>query len=84
MGYWLLKGLGFRVGDSWHCAGPLFNRVSGCMSVAGCGRRSRFLGRWFGSRGSRRGNNFRARGLDGSPRNGEMSRTGVREGLKWK
>ena len=26
----------------------------------------------------------RAKGLDGSPRNGEMSRTGVREGLKRK
>ena len=33
---------------------------------------------------SRRGIKVRARGLDGSPRNVMMSRTGVREGLKWK
>ncbi|MBR4913185.1 MAG: hypothetical protein IKZ54_10160 [Bacteroidales bacterium] len=36
------------------------------------------------TRGSRRGEKVRAKGLDGSPRNGEMSRTGVREGLKRK
>ncbi len=36
-------------------------------------------------RGSRRGGVFRAKGSDGSPRNGWMVRTGVREGLqrKW-
>jgi hypothetical protein len=36
------------------------------------------------TRGSRRGKKVRAKGLDGSPRNGEMSRTGMREGLKQK
>jgi hypothetical protein len=60
------------------------NRVSGCMSVAGYGYESHHcLMVWV--RGSRRGGVFRARGSDGSPRNGWMVRTGVREGLqrKW-
>ncbi len=55
----------------------MVNRVSGCMSVAGIGRESHSRGT-IRVRGSRRGRMFRARGLDGSLRNGDMLRTSVR------
>ena len=59
------------------------NRVSGCMSVAGLGARIHHR-RMVQFRGSRRGKKVWAKGLDSSPRNGWMVRTGVREGWKWK
>ena len=56
----------------------MVNRLSGCMSVAGYGNGFHFR-LMVRVRGSRRGKMFRARGLDGSPRNAMMFQTGVRQ-----
>ena len=74
-------GGGIYLGDvRQSCVGAPDNRVSGCMSVAGYeyGAHHRLMVR---IQGSRRGGVYRARGSDGSPRNGWKVSDGRARGI---